>query len=570
MKQLLTETLRFCGYNARLHNLTAHRLTPLFLSAILLCSTSQLLAIDYYVHPVTGDDANTGTDIRTPWKTLEKASSAPLKPGDRVLLAGGQTFKGQLLFQGLAGTPQKPITFSSYQPQLPASSEPRATIDGRGYLAALQLSDCKHITVANLILTADGGGLPGNSPKKADMRCGLLVKAEADGDYAGVSLTNLLVRDVSFEERGFVRPQSDVNTANGTARYGWGIRFIAETPRALLRDIAVMDCQITHVDHTGLKFTAPSNGVQNVRAERITVLNSGGPGIQMSGVSGGHFSHLYVNGSGSTNDTRNWGRGSGLWTWSTRDVVIEKSQFLNANGPGDSAGVHIDYHCRNVVVQYNLSANNAGGFCEILGNNYNCAYRYNVSVNDGHRVKGEKGAFQEGKTFWLSGYVGGKNRRGPFNSYFYNNTIYLSSNIVSKVAVAPTTEGVLIANNIFYIQGKSLLVIGDQSRADSGKVKQLKNILFENNLYLRADNWPRDVLIQDRAPRIGNPAFRNPGGFTIADYIPRNEKAVKNQGILIQKIPEDTIGLTIGLKLERDILGNPILNGPDMGAIEIR
>eukprot|EP01031_Cornospumella_fuschlensis_P016501 gene16501-20170_t len=180
----------------------------------------------------------------------------------------------------------------------------------------------------------------------------------------------------------------------------------------------------------------------------------------MSGVRGGVFTALHVDGSGSTKDTRNWGRGSGLWTWGTSDVVIEKSQFLNANGPGDSAGVHIDYNCRNVIVQYNLSANNAGGFCEILGNNFNCAYRYNVSVNDGHRIKGKDGAFQDGKTFWLSGYTGGKSpRRGPTNTYFYNNTIYVGDEIVAKVAVAPTAEGVLIANNIFHFSGRSQMVL---------------------------------------------------------------------------------------------------------------
>ncbi len=163
----------------------------------------------------------------------------------------------------------------------------------------------------------------------------------------------------------------------------------------------------------------------------VRVLHSGGPGVQLSGVRGGRFTALEVDGSGSTRDTRNWGRGSGLWTWGSSDIVIEQGRFLNANGPGDSAGVHIDYDCRDVVVQYNLSVHNAGGFCEVLGNNSNCAYRYNVSVNDGYRVKGKAGAFQEGKTFWLSGYIGKGPRRGPFNTYFYNNTIYVNEEIAS-------------------------------------------------------------------------------------------------------------------------------------------
>jgi hypothetical protein len=251
-------------------------------------------------------------------------------------------------------------------------------------------------------------------------------------------------------------------------------------------------------------------------------------------------------------------------------VVIERSQFLNAHGPADSAGVHIDYHCRNVVVQHNLSAGNAGGFCEILGNNHNCAYRYNVSVNDGHRVKGVNGAFQEGKVFWLSGYTGGNQpRRGPFNTYFYNNTIHVGADIVAKFALAPTAQGVLIANNIFHIQGRSELVPGDQFRPDPTASAALENVVFQNNLYLRADNWPPALSIQDASPLVGAPGFFHAGGLRLEDYIPQNLELVRNRGIAIPRIPQDPVGLVLGLAVEHDVLGNRILDEPDLGAIEI-
>ena len=72
----------------------------------------------------------------------------------------------------------------------------------------------------------------------------------------------------------------------------------------------------------------------------------------------------------------------------------------------------------------------------------------------------------------MSGYAGDKNlRRGPFNTYFYNNTIYVGADIVAKIAVADTASGVLIANNIFCIEGRSQTVLGDQNRADKGVAK---------------------------------------------------------------------------------------------------
>ena len=42
-------------------------------------------------------------------------------------------------------------------------------------------------------------------------------------------------------------------------------------------------------------------------------------------------------------DTRKWGRGSGLWTWGSSFALISNNKFQNANGPADSAGCHIDF-----------------------------------------------------------------------------------------------------------------------------------------------------------------------------------------------------------------------------------
>jgi len=193
-----------------------------------------------------------------------------------------------------------------------------------------------------------------------------------------------------------------------------------------------------------------------------------------------------------------------------------------------------------------------------------------VSINDGHRVKGENGAFQEGKIFWLSGYTGEKSpRQGPFNSYFYNNTIYVSQDIVAKFAVAPTARGVLIANNIFYLLGRSESVLGDQNKADHGPAISLRDVVFDNNLYLPAGSWPPASLLQDRGPVVGDPLFRHAGGGNLSDYIPRNTALVRDQGMRIPKLPQDETGLVGGLEMTTDILGHTILDRPDLGAIEI-
>jgi hypothetical protein len=421
------------------------------------------------------------------------------------------------------------------------------------------------VRVEHLELTADGGAPAGNQ------RCGVLVEVDRAGEHRGIALTHLAVHRVSFHPPGFVRPAADVRTANGTLSYGWGIRFIVhDRSRGGLRDVAVRDCTIERVDHTGLKFTSPVGGIRDVVVENVRVTHTGGPGVQMSGLTGGRFTRLAVDRPGSTIDSRFWGRGSGLWTWSSRDIVIERSRFTHAHGPGDSAGVHIDYHCRNVVVQYNLSAHNAGGFCEILGDNRNCAYRYNVSVNDGHRVKGRDGAFQEGKTFWLSGYVGNRRKpTGPFDSYFYNNTVYVDATIVPQFAVAPTAEGVLVANNIFHLVAPARRVRSDQSDAERGETKAVARATMANNLFLHTAAWPAGLGFGDPAPFVGDAAFARPGGDRVEDYIPGHVALVRDRGRVISALPGDRIGLTLGLAVHEDILGRPIVGAPDLGAIEL-
>jgi hypothetical protein len=502
-----------------------------------------------------------------PFATLRRVSTVDLQPGDSIFLADGQVFRGSLELKNIHGTSFAPIVVSSY-PEHATGQDQLPLIDATGYYNGVLLENCSFVLVKNIAITANGTE-DGLDDEDGDMRCGVLVTTSREGDFRNIRLENLLIKDIFFENFGYERGADEVRTANGTQRYGWGIRVINQTRGALIKDVFISHCTITNVAHTGIKFTAFTNGIQNIGVYRNHVLSVGGPGIQMSGVHQGHVAYNTVNYSGSDNDSRKWGRGSGLWTWGSSDFVIEHNEFRFANGPGDSAGCHIDYNCNNIIVQYNLSADNAGGFIEVLGNNFNCAYRYNVSINDGHRVKGEKGAFQEGKVFWLSGYQGNKPRYGPFNSYFYNNTIFVNEEIESKFAVTNTAEGVLVANNIFYIKGNTKTVLGDQNRPDAGGDGQVKNLKFNNNLYLHANVWPDDVVIQDQNPLFGDPGFVNPGGLHVRDYIPSNHALTAGNGISINALPGDDIGLFTGLDVDYDILGKKILGKPFMGAIQV-
>ena len=533
-----------------------------FLVIFLLLSTSTF-ATEYYINASSGNDENNDKSKSKPWKSLYKVSNTSLKPGDVILLATGQEFKGSIEWTNLSGSKSKPIVISSY---IVSDSNVKPIINAKDEQGGIILVNCSHIKVDGLTIVANGG--KALKKTKTGMRCGILVTTSKAGVFQNIRLVNLEVKDIFYENPNFQRGKDEVRSANGTQSYGWGIRFLIKAKQSRLEDVFIESCTIQDVAHTGIKINGE---IDNVRILNNKVYKTGGPGMQFGNISNGLVKGNKVNYSGSNDDSRKWGRGSGMWTWGVDTMLIEHNEFRNANGPADSAGCHIDFNCNDIIVQYNVSENNAGGFAEILGNNWNCAYRYNVSINDGHRVKIKGVSSQEGKTYWLSGFVGKNGKRnGPYNSYFYNNTIYVKSDILAKMAVDKVASGALLMNNIFYIEGKSKAVLGDQYKPQEAGEAIIDNVIFKNNLFLKAENWPKDVLIHDEAPVFGNPEFVNAGGKKIIDYTPTNVKWIKNKGIEIPRISGDKKGLFTGIKMNKDILGNPINGLPDMGAIELK
>ncbi len=542
----------------------------IFTIFIFVCCDSNTNSKYYFDSRTKTDFDNDGLSQESPFKSLKKLETIKLKQGDSIFLANGSYFEGNIKLIN-----KNKIHLTSYgskENQLPL-------INSKGHIAGIYVENSSNISVSNIKIIANGGGVvdqyknlrTNKKTDKAIMRAGFLVNISEDKTFKNISVNNISVSDVFFEDEGYVRDPSEVRTSMGTQAYGFGIRFFNSSKNGSIDGITVSDCYVENVAHTGIKMTSNTNSrFKNIKVSNNTLRRTGGPSIQFSRVENLHVFGNDVKYSGSPDDGRKWGRGSGLWTWGSSNVVIERNKFMYANGPADSAGCHIDFNCDNVIVQYNLSVGNAGGFIEILGNNYNCSYRYNISVDDGHRVKGKNNAFQEGKTFWLSGYIGrGRDRNGPFNSYIYNNTIYVNDSIVSKIAVDKATSGVLVANNIFHVVGKSEHVLGDQYKPDDGGIGEIPNAFFKNNLFLNESYWPTVTLIEPEKSFYGDSNFKNPGGIRALDYVPLNKTLIKNKGIEIEKIKNDSIGLFKGLKMNEDILGNSIIGNPDLGAIEI-
>jgi hypothetical protein len=505
-------------------------------------------ARDFHVDSRRGSDSKDGKSAASAWQSLAKANSFGFRPGDRLLLKCGSRFKGGLKLK-LHGTAEKPIVIEPY------GEGPDPVIDAQGHMAGVHLLGSRHVVVRGLEITADGGK---TVTGRKDRRFGVYVQG-VYGYTSHITIEDLTIYKI-FPEVGTEHEGQNDTTFIGTAISIEGRR------EEVSSDFIVRNCRIalTGFKAINLRF------IRNVQVLDNRMKDIGGPAIQPGNVQDLVVRGNTVDGSGSDKDKRMHMRGSGIWPWSCERVLIEKNRFMHARGKGDSCGIHIDFNCRDVVVQYNLSMDNEGGFVEILGNNHNCAYRYNISVNDGFRVKGKNHAHQEGKILWLSGFVGSKKEKnGPYNSYIYNNTIYVKPGSRSCFSIASTTDGLLVANNIFHILGKTEDVIGDQDSRLIRRGAKAKRLWVENNLYFSGAILPPSLPFRDSSPVVGDPRFRKPGGTYPENYIPRNAALIKDKGITVQQLEGDDVGLRMGLEVQEDFFGRPITGKPDMGAIEL-
>ena len=352
-------------------------------------------ATTYYVSNA-GDDNQSGTSPATAWRSLTRANAQQYVPGDRLLLAGGQTFAGGLyLPDNTQGTPEQPIIISSYGPG-------RATIAsglGAGFyghnLGGIELRRLSFVGAGRLSNVSDGISFYLDAPQTTrrhlrfdslDVRgyrdWGLVVGSWAGkSGYADVRITNCS------------------SSANGQG----GIFSYAEALNAH-RDWYVGNCQT--FDNAG-------------RAD-ITTTNTGN-GIVLSGIDGALIERCTAYNNGWLN--ANPGGGPvGIWGYACNRLVIQYSEsHHNRTGTAhDGGGFDLDGGCTNSVIQYNYSHDNEGpGY--LLAQYHGAApmhdltIRYNVSENDARQHN--QGAIQ----VWSSGSSGGIQR-----VVIHNNTVRLT------------------------------------------------------------------------------------------------------------------------------------------------
>ena len=475
-----------------------------------------------YVSSTTGNDQNSGVDPESALRTLEKLSKLALIPGDSVLFMAGDTFPGQLKVNG-SGDGSSPVCFSRYgsgaDPIIDGAAAP-----GGAFTSAVLIENQDHIILSKLEIANDRKvSRPGEMDEEA---YGIQVLNSGDRVMQNFHFKDLTIREIFAVNTDGI----DFNQIQTAGIQFRTLQNAVAGKEKNISDVLVEDCYITHTTKAGIwsRHAGATAGLGNDSINRNMNLvlrnnhffETGGSGIILSKSYNCLLENNIFEYTGSDVDARMAKRGSGAWFWSCRNVMAQYNKSMHVRGPADSYGMHIDFGNENVFLQYNYSEDSEGGFVEILGDNINSVYRFNISVNDGFREN-------KGNSLWVSDYAGsGTGGIKSDKNYIYNNTIYVDKNISPDIYI--TGKNTFVYNNIFYTSGAA--IIGQVTEVNTAVGSSLN---VSNNLFYGTVSYQFTVL--DHSSVEGDPLLSSPGALSSEGYRLSDGSIAINAGLSFQE-----------------------------------
>lgn len=463
-----------------------------------------------YFVSANGDDAASGTSETDPWRSLARVNRGRFDPGDEILFRGGDTFVGQLVIPS-SGAPGRALRIAHY------GAGPKPIIDGGsapggGYSSAILIRNRHHIEIEGLeiVNTVDRA----RTGERRDWSFGIHVINDAGGVLEHFRMTGLTIRDVFAES--IAHGSEDAFNRVVVS----GIRFVSEAGGRVggpsyFRDIVISGNLITRSGRFGVQIGHSGSSAGNRDAhsrdpktefnQNIVIRDNcfeelGGSAVQLAGARLALIENNdFLRTGSSAVPGRMVGRGSGAWVINSRDIVAQHNRSRSVRGYKDSYGMHVDFGNLNVLYQYNLSYDSEGGFVEVLGNNRNVIWRYNISINDGLREK-------DGNTIWLSPWS--PDMTTSQDVHIYNNTIFVRPGLYPDLDFRG--RNVQVWNNIFHASREAM--IGERLRLETGDTPpDLKGNLFSGRVS------PRFRALDAKSVQ-GDPLFQQPGSTDPADY----------------------------------------------------
>lgn len=324
----------------------------------------------YYVNGLTGNDANSGTDLSAAWQTIQKACQSAA-PNSTIHIQAGVYHENLLVTN--SGNAGQPIVF--------LGDVGGVYIDGTGtsgdYL--LRLKNANYLRFENMVFQ----NLTGN------MKHGILV--ETTGSHTSTDLTfkKCKVRNIRWTALDGVNP---ANTDNAH-----GILVLGRN--AGITNITFDGCEVANNVLGYSEALTLSGNISGFEIKNCLVHDNTNIGIIISG----HRSISNTNDearngkiSGNTcyNNVSNHATSGGIYVDGGNTVVIERNVSYN-NGYGIEIGAEGSWLTYGVTVKNNVLYNNQGGGLVMGGYNAdntgevrdcivrNNSFFHNNTLNDG-------------------------------------------------------------------------------------------------------------------------------------------------------------------------------------------
>ncbi len=366
-----------------------------------------------------------------PFRNLDRLSGITIRPGDQLLLAGGQTFHGRILLQGIRDDASK-VFIGAY-------GTGHALIDA-GDSTAIFITGCEGVAVSSI-------DVRGSGRKNGNHSAGIVVDHCSHVSIAGVDISGFQKSGLLIYECSFTSVDRVFSHDNGAA----GITIEGDYQHRTCHDISITRSR-----------------AENNPGDPANLDNHSGDGIVA-----GNCKNILIDHCTATNngwDMPRKGNGPvGIWAWEADSVVIQYClayRNKTSDAAADGGGFDFDGGVQHSIIRYCFSYENEGsGLCmfQYAGANpwRDNTYLFNISVNDGSVSDSKAGIYiwnNSGDSAQLS------------TCRFYRNYIYNSGGAAISFAEENLSNAFQVDENVF-VARKDLITGTDSLR----QVKYFRN-----------------------------------------------------------------------------------------------
>ncbi|WP_372948067.1 right-handed parallel beta-helix repeat-containing protein [Mariniphaga sp.] len=572
--------------------------TIVCLPVLLLFFTFSINAKNYYVSN-SGNDSNAGTAPETAWRTINQVNNTKFAPGDSILFERGGVWREGLKVPS-SGASDNPIVFGAYDSGAKPVIDGADIISGMTNYAANIWKKAGITTTPNLMYLNGTVGIPQTSLGACTSEGDWYYDSETDvvsiysandpsgnvelgqrkqivdlGSYENITLSNLTIQhsNESISNSGAVRSSSGSNiairecTIQKSGRYG---AYFLNSPYLTIDNNIFLRNGESDKEGGNIRIHSSITGISNITFTNNQCNYSGDHGFLIGTASKAtHITNVDIHGN-----QFNYNNAAGLYIQMLDSAVVYNNTF---DGNGDPVDASEDYaigitSCDNTDIYQNTITNQIFNDAIQLyadttlrwgsSDNLRIFRNYIYGVVDGDGIGASIHGHNSCTNLLIAYNMIAEADHSGISLYHNSSTSSVSSVDIFNNTFYNNTQGAIWTSALFPLVLKNNIFTGNTATANVRHMSTVGGFLTTSNnlwyttsgnvLYYEGINYSMATITDfEPSAQTGDPLFTDAADkdFTLQTGSP----AINN-------------GVDVGLK--EDILGNPIVETPHIGAYE--